>query len=405
MLSPVHTSEAKRRIKQIPLRRSEILLRMSTNALFQPLNLGNIHLNHRIIMAPMTRFRGTSAHIPGLYSKQYYEQRASVPGTLIITESTFISARAGGYPFVPGIWNEDQIMGWKEITNAVHAKGSFIFLQLAATGRVASPEYLRKQGYELISSSAVRLDEEHEVPHALTEDEIQDFINDYATAARNAIEAGFDGVEIHGANGYLVDQFWQDVVNQRTDKWGGSIENRTRFGLEVTEAVIAAVGDSKKVGMRLSPWSTYQGMRTEEPVPQFLYIVRELKKLGIGYLHLVESRLSGSSADGVYQDINHENDELVEAWGTKAPVFLAGGFTPEKAERVLTELYPQANVGIVFGRYFISNPDLPFRIKSGVELSKYDRSTFYKFQAREGYVDYPFSKEWLEQGHRRCVCT
>ena len=270
---------------------------------------------------------------------------------------------------------------------------------------MASPEYLRKRGYGLISSSAVRLDEEHEVPHALTEDEIQDFINDYATAARNAIEAGFDGVEIHGANGYLVDQFWQNVVNQRTDKWGGSIENRARFGLEVTKAVITAVGDSKKVGMRLSPWSTYQGMRMEEPMPQFLYIVRELKKLGIGYLHLVESRLSGSSADGVYQDINHENDELVEAWGTKAPVFLAGGFTPEKAERVLTELYPQANVGIVFGRYFISNPDLPFRIRCGVELSKYDRSTFYKFQVMEGYVDYPFSKEWLEQGHRRCVCT
>lgn len=199
-----------------------------------------------------------------------------------------------------------------------------------------------------------------------------------------------------GANGYLIDQFWQDVCNTRTDKYGGSIENRARFGLEVTKAVIGAMGgDSKKVGMRLSPWSTFQSMRMKDPVPQFSYIVSELKKLDLAYLHLVESRLSGTSADGVYNAVTRENDPFVELWGTQSPIILAGGFDPAKAKRVMREVYQAENVMIAFGRYFISTPDLPFRIKCGIELAPYNRKTFYKPEAVEGYIDYPFSEEFL----------
>lgn len=200
-----------------------------------------------------------------------------------------------------------------------------------------------------------------------------------------------------GANGYLIDQFWQSNSNQRTDEYGGSIEKRARFGLEVTKAIIEAVGDSKKVGMRLSPWSTFQGMKMPEPISQFSHVVSELKKLDLAYLHLVESRVSGTSADGVYNAVTRENDELVALWGDQAPILLAGGFTPDKAKKVMTEVYTDENVCVVFGRYFISTPDLPYRIQNNIELTPWDRKTFYKAKSPDGYIDYPFSTEWLQQ--------
>ena len=369
---------------------------MATERLFEPLQVGKLNLNRRIVMAPLTRLRGTADHVPGPYAKQYYRQRASVPGTFMLTEGTFITARVGGAPFIPGIWNDDQINGWKEVTEAVHAKGSFIFLQIAAIGRAAIPAILKKEGgFDLVGPSAIPMNADSETPTALTDAEIREYINDFATAARNAMKAGFDGVEIHGGNGYLVDQSWQDVSNRRTDSWGGCVENRARFGLEIAKAVIAAVGDCKKVAIRLSPWSTYQGMRMADPVPQFLHIVKELKKLDLAYLHLVESRISGGTADGVYHDLNNENDPFVQAWGKETPITLAGGFTAQKALKVATELYPDYNICFAFGRHFIANPDLPFRIRYGVELNKYDRSTFYKPQAPEGYIDYPFCQKLL----------
>lgn len=205
---------------------------------------------------------------------------------------------------------------------------------------------------------------------------------------------------ILGANGYLIDQFWQDVCNLRTDNYGGSIEKRARFGLDVTKAVIEAVGDSKKVGMRLSPWSNFQGMGMKDPVPQFSHIVSELKKLDLAYLHLVESRLSGTSADGVYQAVTRENDPFVEIWGLQAPIMLAGGFDPPKAKRVLSEVYTAENVMIAFGRYFISTPDLPYRIQNDIALTPWNRKTFYKPEAAEGYIDYPFSKEFVAGGSK-----
>lgn len=210
--------------------------------------------------------------------------------------------------------------------------------------------------------------------------------------------AGFDGVEIHGANGYLIDQFWQDVSNTRCDGWGGSVEKRARFGLEVTKAVIEACGgDAKKVGMRLSPWGKFQGMGMVDPVEQFEYVVGELAKLDLAYLHLIESRESGSAADGVYFDRGTEElKRFIEVWGEERPVILAGGMTPDKAKWVVNEVATGPNVAIGFGRYFISTPDLVYRIKNGIELNKWDRPTFYA-PGPEGYIDYEFSKEWLEE--------
>ncbi|KAK3079676.1 Chanoclavine-I aldehyde reductase fgaOx3, partial [Coniosporium uncinatum] len=231
---------------------------MSDSKLFQQLQVGPIELKHRMVMAPLTRFRADDNHVQLPFVKEYYSQRASVPGTLLITEAAFITPRGGGMNNVPGLYNDAQLKAWKEITDAVHAKGSYIFCQLWALGRAANPKVLKKEGCDFVSSSAVGMSDNSPVPRAMEEQEILQFIDEYAEAAKRCIEiAGFDGVEIHGANGYLVDQFTQDTCNKRTDSWGGSIEKRARFGLEVAKAVTKAVG-VERTGMRLSPWSTFQ---------------------------------------------------------------------------------------------------------------------------------------------------
>ena len=252
---------------------------------------------------------------------------------------------------------------------------------------------------DVVSSSAVGMGEGHVAPRALREDEIFEFIGDYAQAARNAIAAGFDGVEIHGANGYLVDQFTQDKVNRRTDAWGGSVEKRSRFALEVAKAVVDAVG-KERVGIRLSPWSTFQGMGMEDPVPQFSHLVRGLKELDLAYLHLVESRISGNADVEVTSKIDFAVDIWTKGEGKATPVFVAGGFRPDSARRAVDEEYRDKDVCVVFGRYFISNPDLVFRVKEGIEFAKYDRSTFYKAMSEDGYIDCKFSKEWDERGSK-----
>lgn len=365
--------------------------------LFKPLELGGLPLKHRVVMAPLTRLRADEKHVPSIHAKEMYGQRASVPGTLIITEATFISMAAGGYPNVPGIWSDEQTAAWKEIVDAVHAKGSYIYLQLWALGRVTGLDstYIKSTGNRVVSASAIPVDDKHDVPDALTEQEIEQYVKDYVHATRNAMKAGFDGVEVHGANGYLIHQFWEDVSNQRTDKYGGSIENRARFGLEVTKAVIEEVGDSKKVGIRLSPFFDGQGMCMKEPIPQYSYIVEELKKLNLSYLHLTEARIAGKNAvEAVYKDLSRELDPFVDIWGTHAPIIIAGGYTPEKAKNVIDNVYTADNVLIAFGRYFISTPDLPFRLEHGLELEPYNRATFYT-KGPVGYIDYPFSNEWL----------
>lgn len=242
-----------------------------------------------------------------------------------------------------------------------------------------------------MSSSAVPVSDTAATPRELSEEEILGYIADYAAAAKNAIEAGFDGVEIHGANGYLIDQFTQDMCNQRTDAWGGSIEKRAKFGLEVAKAVAEAVGP-ERTGIRLSPFSSFQGMRMADPIPQFSYLIEGLKKLKLAYLHVVESRISGNADIESTEKV----DFAVDIWAGTSPVLIAGGFTAESAKRAVEE-YAAHEVAIVFGRYFISNPDLPFRVLNGVALEPYDRSTFYKVKSPEGYITYPFSKEFERQ--------
>ena len=367
--------------------------------LFEPLQVGTMKLSNRIAMAPLTRFRAHDDHVHSDMAIEYYTQRAApVPGTLIITEATPVSARAGNYPNVPGVYTDAQIKKWKQIVDAVHAKGSYIYLQMWALGRTANQDCLREEtGLKVKSSSAVPLLDETggppPQPEELTEEEILGLINDYATGAKNAVEgAGFDGVEIHGANGYLVDQFTQDVCNQRTDRWGGSVENRSRFGLEVAKAVSAAVGGDK-VGFRISPYNTWQGMGMKDPIPQFTHLVENLKQFKLAYLHIVEARVAGIED----ANTNESVDFAIEAWGKTSPILLAGGFKPDTAVQALEGKHKDRDVVMAFGRYFISNPDIVYRIREGIELTPYDRNTFYTPKVAKGYTDYSFSEKYLKE--------
>ncbi|KAL7916824.1 hypothetical protein GGI35DRAFT_49790 [Trichoderma velutinum] len=359
--------------------------------LFSPLKIGNMEVKHRVVMAPLTRYRNDENHVPLPFVADYYAERASVPGTFLIAEATAISPRAAGYSHLPGIWSKDQVASWKRVTTAVHAKGSYIFLQLWALGRAADKEVAEKEGMKIVSSSNIPINSEHSEPEALSYEEIQNFVADYGQAAKNAIEAGFDGVEIHAANGYLVDQFIQDVANQRNDEYGGSVDKRNRFALEVTKSAIDAIG-ADKVGIRISPFSTFQSMKMADPYPQFSALVKDLKALNVAYLHVVESRIAG--------DDNSEGTEkvdfMLDIWGDDAPFLIAGGWKPDDAQAAMDDQYKDKNVAIVFGRYFLATPDLPFRIRRGLAPNKYNRELFYEIKSKDGYLDYKFSKEWEE---------
>ncbi|KAJ5180839.1 FMN-linked oxidoreductase [Penicillium capsulatum] len=355
--------------------------------LFNPLRIGGKILNQRIAMAPMTRLRANQSHLPLPSVKEYYEQRASVPGSLIVTEATVISPRHGGYSNVPGMYSDSQVAAWKEVTDAVHNKGSHIYCQLWALGRTANPAFLSQGGHPLLSASDIPMksafsDEIHQ-PRPMTEKEIQDSIADFQNAAKNAISAGFDGVEIHGANGYLVDQFLQDVTNKRTDNWGGSIANRSRLAVEVTRAVVAEIGN-QRTAIRLSPWSRYQAMRMEAPIPQFSDVVRKLAQLKLAYLHACE---------GDARDTDGDLNWLLEAYGDSSPVVVAGNYNGDSAKTALDKTYVNHDVVIAFGRPYIANPDLPFRVKRGLPLAQFDPATMYG-QGSGGYIDYPFSEEF-----------
>jgi NADPH2 dehydrogenase len=333
------------------------------------------------------RFRASDEHVIMPLAAEYYGQRASTPGTMLITEATFIANQYGGYPNVPGIYNQEQIDGWKKITDEVHKKGSNIWLQLWALGRVANKQFCEAKGITVRSSSATQLDDDHAVPKEMTQEEIKEAVAAFAQGAKNAIEAGFDGVEIHGANGYLVDQFIQDNVNQRTDSYGGSVENRSRFAVEVAQAVADAVG-AEKTGIRLSPFSKFQGMKMKDPIPQFSDVIKKLNKVRLAYIHLVESRISGNADIESFDSL----DPLLPLWD--GPLLIAGGLKPDSAKRMVDEEYKDRDVVAVFGRYFISTPDIVFRIREGIELNPYDRDTFYNAKSPKGYTDQPFSKEW-----------
>ncbi|KAJ7766384.1 FMN-linked oxidoreductase [Mycena maculata] len=361
--------------------------------LFQPITLGPIALKHRVVLAPLTRLKADSNHIPILpLVKVYYTQRGSTPGTLLIAESTIIAAKAGGYP-MPGIWSQDHINAWKEVVESVHAKGSFIFLQLCAIGRGALLPVLKAQDptLDLVSASDIPIVAgAEEKPRPLTVSEIQEYVGLYAQAAKNAIEAGFDGVEIHDANGCLLDQFLQDVSNNRTDAYGGSIENRTRFPLEVVKAVTDAVGQDR-TGIRLSPWSPFAGMGMADPVPTFTHLVSEIKRLypEFAYLHLIEPRISAdSSLEASPENAAQSNDFLRQIWGAR-PLISAGGYTRVTAIQLADR---NRNALVAFGRTFIANPGLPIRLEKALPLHPYDRSTFYlPGDEPRGYTDQPFA--------------
>ncbi|KZV88889.1 FMN-linked oxidoreductase [Exidia glandulosa HHB12029] len=384
----------------------------TSHALFEPIRIGDMDLAHRVVLAPLTRIRATDDHIPTEMMLEYYRQRSSTPGTFLLTEATLISQRAGGFINVPGVWNDAQVAEWKKIVDVVHANGCYIYCQLWALGRAASAEQLALEmpGADVVSSGDVQQDPNYVKPRPMTHAEIDEMVTFYADAAKNAVfGAGFDGVEIHGANGYLVDQFINEVTNNRTDEYGGSIEKRLKFPLRVVDAVIQAVGVSR-TAIRLSPYERFSNMLMDDPIPTFSAMISELKTRNIAYLHIIESR--AASAPGVYNppapgsNENPETESLDFArkiWAPQ-PIILAGGYTPERAVKRAEEAAARGeNAVIAFGRYFIANPDLPLRLRKGIPLTRYDRSTFYAIKQAAGYIDYPFAVEANGNGHANGV--
>jgi N-ethylmaleimide reductase len=353
-------------------------------SILTPYKLGDLELSNRMVMAPMTRGRAVGANVPGPLTVTYYEQRASAG--LIITEGSQVSSQGVGFYRTPGISTREQVSGWKDVTGAVHRTGGKIFLQLWHVGRMSHPDFL---GGDLpVAPSALPVNEEIHtpqgkkmipVPRALETSEIPEIVRQFRNGAKHAKAAGFDGVEIHGANGYLLDQFLRDGPNCRTDKYGGSLENRSRLPLKVTEAV-AGVWGAKRVGYRMSPHFSLHAMSDENPRETFAYMARELSRIGIGYIHLVEpvgGRL-GPTKPGMQMAplIRNEFD------GT---FMLNGGYDARSGndaiESGLCDL-------ISFGVLFLANPDLPERFRRDSPLNQEDVATFYTGEEK-GYTDYP----------------
>ncbi len=365
----------------------------SSTHLFSPIDLGALRLKHRIIMAPLTRSRSVQPDsVPGDLMKVYYEQRAS-DGGLIISEATNISLTSRGWLGAPGLYSDEQVKGWKAITEAVKAKGGHMFAQLWHTGR--SSHVAMTGGAQPVSASvndSYWKDPSHLVsipggwaqssPHrALTVPEIAEIVQDYRKAAERTMEAGFEGVELHAANGYLMDQFLQNGSNHRTDEYGGSLENRFRFLSEVLRVLISVCG-SDRVAVRLGPSGTWNGISDSDPVALFSFVAEQLNHFDLAYLHLIEPRVGGS--------ITTNPEKGTSAATELRPIFKgklisAGGFEPDTAETAIAEGLIDA---VGFGRYFVSNPDLVRRIRESLPLGEYDRDTFYTFDAK-GYTDYP----------------
>ncbi|KAG0641537.1 hypothetical protein HOY80DRAFT_918813 [Tuber brumale] len=350
----------------------------ANSKLFTPLKLGKMDLKHRIIMAPLTRCRSPQ-HIPDEHVVEYYRQRAS-EGGLIIAEATHISVMSGNHHDVPGIYTPEQVRAWKKVTDAVHSKGGFIYCQLWHVGRTTHPVNLG--GRTPLAPSPVRLEgykvpftqgepKDTVIPKEMTIEEIQDTISDYVHASKCAIAAGFDGVEIHSAGGYLLNQFICDNINFRTDIYGGSTENRGRIVLEVVDEIVAAIG-ANRVGIRLSPFGFFQGTDTSDIHEHYGYVIEKIGQKGLAYVHLFEPR----------SEMLMNNEEKMEKLLTIAK---AKGFDATNSEGAVESGEAE---GIVFGRYFISNPDIVERLRNGWPFSRYDRSTFYT-SGTAGYTDYP----------------
>jgi N-ethylmaleimide reductase len=356
--------------------------------LFTPMRIGVIEIAHRVVMAPLTRMRADMpGGVPNALMAEYYGQRASAGG-FMLTEATWISPRGCGAYGSPGIFTDEQEAGWRKVVAGVHAKGAKIFLQLWHVGRQSHVD-LQPTGEAPIAPSAIPGDRAllaggpvaTSPPRAINRAEIPGIVMEYCRGAEHARAAGFDGVEIHGANGYLIDQFLQDNANHRTDDYGGPIENRARFLLDVVEAVTSAWAPGR-VGIRLGPSNKFGGMGDSDPQATFSYVAKALRRYGLAYLHVIEPRVTGNVSD--------DSKPAVAAGALRSlfggPVIAAGGFDWAGAEAILAD--GDADL-VAFGRHFVANPDLPERLRRGLPLTPYDRNTFY-YGGRRGYVDYPF---------------
>ncbi|ELS32394.1 MULTISPECIES: alkene reductase [Pseudanabaena] len=358
---------------------------MSVN-LLSTVKLGRYTLPNRIVMAPLTRNRAAAGNVPTTLNALHYEQRSSAG--LLITEASQVSPQGLGYPNTPGIYSSEQVEGWRLVTNAVHAKGGKIFLQLWHVGRISHPD-LQPHGELPVAPSAIAPEGEvatytgmkpYVTPRALELEEIPQIIEQYRLGAKNALEAGFDGVEIHSANGYLLDQFLQDNTNHRTDIYGGSLENRARLLLEVTAAVVDVWGGDR-VGLRLSPSGTFNSMYDSNRAAIFGYVAKELNHFNLAYLHLVAPRVEGFGSAEDQPDLNADFFRQIY----NGTIITAGGYNFETGNEAIAS--GSADL-VAFGRLYIANPDLVERFAANAPLNKPDRNTFYGGDAK-GYTDYP----------------
>lgn len=361
-----------------------------SNTLSRPTHLGAIEIKNRIVMAPLTRMRAIEGDVPHPLAKTYYSQRAGAG--LIISEATQISPLGKGYPATPGIYSAQQTQAWKEIVEAVHAKGGKIVAQLWHVGRISHSSLHAEQGLPVAPSAIAPAGKTFaadwqmhafETPRAMTLDDIAQLKKDFETAAQNAQSAGFDGIEIHAANGYLLDQFLQDHSNHRTDTYGGPIENRIRLLSEVL-ACVAKVFPYDRIGVRLSPYGTFNDMSDSDPVALFNAVIETLNPCGLAYLHMIEPR--STSAGG--NDKVEENAPITASMFRKAfkgAFISAGGFDRALGEQAIAEGTADA---VAYGRLYISNPDLAERLAINAPLTPYNRATFYG-GAEAGYTDYP----------------
>ena len=361
--------------------------------LFQPFTMGDLTLPNRILMSPLTRSRSSQpGDIPNDMNVRYYQQRASAG--LILSEATQISPQGKGYAFTPGIHSQDQINGWKKVTDAVHTAGGRIHMQLWHVGRISHPELqpgcnqpvapsaIKPEGAKTFISADSGMVDVPE-PRALKSDEMADIVEQYRQGALNAKEAGFDGVEVHAANGYLLDQFLKSGSNHRTDEYGGSLENRLRLPLMVIQAVIDVWGKDK-VGVRVGPTGSFNGMHDDNPLETFSAFAKHLNDLGIAYLEVVEDSFQGNHANG-------RPEEIIDAIRAvyKGTYIANGAYTAEEARTRINE--GRCDL-VTFGRPFIANPDLPERFRENAPLNEWDDSTFYGGD-EHGYTDYPTLKE------------
>jgi NADPH2 dehydrogenase len=359
---------------------------------FEPIQVGKVTLDHRIVFPPTTRFRSQDDHSPSDLNFQYYDERTKFPGSLIITEGTFPTPVTGLFPNAPGIFTSQHVANWKKINEQIHKNGSYSSLQLWSVGRVSDPVHTKKYTNRLISSSAIFHDDDAEkaakdagVPlEAMSEKDIHDLIYvEYAQAAKNAIAAGFDLVEIHAAHGYLFDNFLQPSSNKRTDKYGGSIENRARIVLELVDHLTSIIG-ADRLAIRLSPWAKFQSMKAEEedvhPIATFGYLLGQLEQRAregkrLAYISLIEPRVSGTSHVAVEEQVG-DNAFIKTIW--KGIILRAGNYTYDAPEfkTLLKDLEDDRTI-VGLARYYISNPDLVQRLHDGLALTPYERDLFY----------------------------